>query len=522
MTDVRESPGYDQWPGGKRKRSQGTEGPITSGQSDQDRVQADGSFPKRTRANHTAKQYNGEETDITMLRHESPNVSSPTLSDQQSLKARYSQYSTPAYETSLANRRSYMIESESGVEISNKDGCQALLALDQTTPQKTLFNDRHFKIACETFRDRNENKVILNIYRLLVPSTEALHAPVPRHLQHLIERFNEEWTNSIPYYGPRPQPEFAVGFRRSAFNDDQLKKLAIFVGEGIGFCSSYFMATSQMFFPFLTCEVTRGALDIADRKNAHSMTMAVRGVVALFQKVKRANELDRQILAFSVSHDHNMVRIYGHYAAITENDVKFYRHPIKVDFSFSAGQGREKWTAYRFIRNVYNIWMPIHLKTIRSAIDHLPGNGNVGIAFATLIKLECGNDHNSDLPTAQEMERCESTSQGTIRSGKPTDAANVALMRQNERLHERLKEQDDNFTYLRNELIAKQEVQMKLHSEEIGQKFEQQREETEWEKQKSWNLEWQFHLLWRELHEQKEKLEKEIDELRSQLQSKAK
>jgi hypothetical protein len=48
------------------------------------------------------------------------------------------------------------------------------------------------------------------------------------------------------------------------------------------------------------CEVKCGtaALDIADRQNAHSMTMAVRGIVGLFRLVKREKELHRETLAF--------------------------------------------------------------------------------------------------------------------------------------------------------------------------------------------------------------------------------
>ncbi|EXJ82325.1 hypothetical protein A1O3_06138 [Capronia epimyces CBS 606.96] len=34
--------------------------------------------------------------------------------------------------------------------------------------------------------------------------------------------------------------------------------------------------------------------------------------------------------------------------------------------------GLEKWTAYRFMKNVYDIWMPTHFKGICSAIDELP------------------------------------------------------------------------------------------------------------------------------------------------------
>jgi len=70
--------------------------------------------------------------------------------------------------------------------------------------------------------------------------------------------------------------------------------------------TSFFMATYLMYFPFLTCELkcSAAALDIADRQNAYSMTMAVRGIIELFRLVKRENELYQEILAFSPSHDH--------------------------------------------------------------------------------------------------------------------------------------------------------------------------------------------------------------------------
>jgi hypothetical protein len=57
---------------------------------------------------------------------------------------------------------------------------------------------------------------------------------------------------------------------------------------------------------FFTCEVKCGAavLDIADRQNAHSIALAVRGIVELFRLVKRGKEIRREIFAFSVSHDH--------------------------------------------------------------------------------------------------------------------------------------------------------------------------------------------------------------------------
>jgi hypothetical protein len=137
------------------------------------------------------------------------------------------------------------------------------------------------------------------------------------------------------------------------------------------------MATYYMYFPFPTCEVKCGAaaLDITDRQNAHSMTMAVRGIVELFRLVKRETEVHQQILAFSISHDHTSVRIYGHYPVVDGNKTTFYHHPIHK-FDFTALDGKERWTAYKFTKNVYNIWMSSHLKRICSAVDDLPPDRN--------------------------------------------------------------------------------------------------------------------------------------------------
>lgn len=103
------------------------------------------------------------------------------------------------------------------------------------------------------------------------------------------------------------------------------------------------------------------------------MTLAARAIVELFRLVKREKELHRKLLAFSISHDHRSVRIYGAYPIIDGKDTKYYRHPVHP-FDFTTLDGKEKWTAYRFTKNVYDVWMPKHLERICWAIDQLPSN----------------------------------------------------------------------------------------------------------------------------------------------------
>jgi hypothetical protein len=45
-----------------------------------------------------------------------------------------------------------------------------------------------------------------------------------------------------------------------------------------------------------------------------------------------------------------------------------------------GGDGKEKWTAYRFTKNVYDIWMPTHLERICSVIDKLPPDLNFEVS----------------------------------------------------------------------------------------------------------------------------------------------
>jgi hypothetical protein len=297
--------------------------------------------------------------------------SSTTPSDQKPREVKSAPYQDARYQTILATKGSFMGKSGLGITDGSKTLCQTLLEKEQTVPQGSLFRDDLFEKTCEKIQNRNEARVVQDVTRLIVPSAETLAILGATHLESLVESVNEGWNNSIPITKTRPQPDYATGFGREAFTEDQLKRLEPFVGELTD--TSFFMATYYMYFPFLTCEVKCGAaaLDIADRQNAHSTTMAVRGVVELFRLVKREQELHREILAFSISHDHRTVRIYGHYPIIKGDETTFYRHPIHT-FDFTALDGREKWTAYKFTKNVYDMWMPTHLKRICSVIDELP------------------------------------------------------------------------------------------------------------------------------------------------------
>jgi hypothetical protein len=308
--------------------------------------------------------------------------SSNTTSNDVPREIKSALYKNATYETHLASAQAFMEDPPLELKDTCKSLCWQLLDSPQATPKDSMFRDDVFKKTCSKIRNENEGRVIQDITRLIVPSAETLATFGSTELDILIEKVNSSWLKCLPLTKPRPQPDYSVGFRASAFTKDQLARLQPLIGEETDQCSV--MSRWDVYFPFLTCEVKCGneALNIADRQNMHSASVAVKGIVELFRRVSRQEpiktknvqsleKIHQTVLAFSVSHDNETVRIYGHYALLDGDTSSFYRYPIHM-FDIKALNGRDKWTAYKFTRNVYEIFAPIHLKRIRSAIDELP------------------------------------------------------------------------------------------------------------------------------------------------------
>ena len=274
-----------------------------------------------------------------------------------------------------------MCESALGITNMSQDLCQFLLENEQTIPQDTLFRDDLFKETCTSIKGRNEAIVVRDITPLICPSAQVLRIYGAEHLNILHETVDEGWINTIKYEGTLPKPDYAVGFGRSAFTQEQVNKLKPLIGAPGFKVPNFLMATTRMYFPFFTCEVKCGdaTLDFADRQNAQNMSIALRALVVLFKWVKREKELHREILTFSVSHDNASVRIYGHYPVIEGDKITFFRHEIHT-FAFTALNGKEKWTTYKFVKNVFDHHSLRLHKLICSGIDDMPADINFDLS----------------------------------------------------------------------------------------------------------------------------------------------
>ncbi|KAH8724127.1 hypothetical protein GQ44DRAFT_773382 [Phaeosphaeriaceae sp. PMI808] len=232
-----------------------------------------------------------------------------------------------------AGSEDFMDDHNKGITAKSEKLCQTLLQAPQPLPKHTVFSDDElFKKTCKRVRGENETKVVRDIAQLIVPSAEILADQGAEHLDILRETTNACWVNSYTFInpsgsrpGPRPQPDFGLGFKRDTFSREQLQELQIYIGDPLT-DSSWIAATYNMYLPFLSSEVKCGAagLDIADRQNVHTQSVILRGLYTLFRLVGRENELHQEINGFSISYSDVDARIWGHYAIIDGKDAEFY------------------------------------------------------------------------------------------------------------------------------------------------------------------------------------------------------
>lgn len=388
-------------------------------------------------------------------------------------------YAKEEYEEDLKNRgNSRMYESDLDITDESKELCRSLLNSAQTTIQDSIFRDDRFRKACGKIQNQNEARVIQDIARLIVPSVETLTTCGATSLNYLVESVNEGWNKVIPITDTRPQPDYSVGFQESAFTDEQLRKLKALVGGTADL--SRFMGTWRMYFPFLTCEVKCGAvpLDIADRQNAHSMTCAVKAVVELYRYVKWDKEFDwrkelnREMLGFSISHDDKMVRIYGHYPVFEGDKTAFYRHPIHI-FDFRVSDGKEKWTAYKFTKNVYEKWTPKHLKRITKAIDAIPVDVNLRVPSASFPNTETETDSQEKAVMAMLQEEISWLKEQLAREREESKEQLARKREESKQRHAELMDQNQKQMAQNERQIAQNERQI----EELMQLLDRERKE---------------------------------------------
>ena len=215
----------------------------------------------------------------------------------------------------------------------------------------------------------------------------------------------------------------------------------------------------------------------------HVASVAVNAIVQLYRAVSRLGELDRQILVFSISHDHTRVIIHGHYARTKGEKITFYRHQIR-SFDISDQDGKERWTTYHIVRKVYGYFAPIHLQRIRDALEQLATGLSFELSSASLdssrgVDQDGGGGGDDDVVESASQEVSESSissSRGTDRAKKPRLKPNAMLQQEIDANRERNKELKEQIQGLIQEL-REQKEEFREQREAMVEQLKEQKEE---------------------------------------------
>ncbi|KAL4905840.1 hypothetical protein BDW74DRAFT_13457 [Aspergillus multicolor] len=296
--------------------------------------------------------------------------------------------------------------------------CDQLLTDKLDSPTGTLFDDASWNAVRNAARGHNAPGIMNLVGNLIVPSAEFAGFREPevtvKHLKDAVchywdwacpfdensERLPHRYAVNLPAMGykpPIPQPDYTAGFHQDAFGPgrkDAMDDAARYFESPLPFepaarCKmsghSFTCVIRKLVFPFLTAETKqapsneeKATLETAERQNAHSMAVAMRNIIAICKRSfpKRVRKLHRRILGFSISYDHKSVRIHAHYPRIKFNPnddeiMKITYHSWVVKEEFQWITDKDKWTAYKFVMNVYKTWVPDHQHRLREMLKGL-------------------------------------------------------------------------------------------------------------------------------------------------------
>ena len=259
------------------------------------------------------------------------------------------------------------------VSEQSKKTCAELSQIDVRMIEPTAVPQDKIPEMMSYYANRNEAIVNRDITLLIIPSIRLRYYCGASHLEHVVDEVNANWYSQCVLEGPQLRPDLAIGLLPSTFTKEEIEKLKRYTSV-----NNWTHVTPQMLFPFLMCEVKCGreGLDVADRQNMHSCSVAVRALLRIEQEAdkyrqekKKAESLSGQVLVFSISHDQQDARLYGHYAIVQGENWTYYRYRIR---KFDLTDDNSLLAIHSFVRNILKSHLPEHVQRLRDALAALP------------------------------------------------------------------------------------------------------------------------------------------------------
>ncbi|KAI9780479.1 MAG: hypothetical protein M1816_002841 [Peltula sp. TS41687] len=418
---------------------------------------------------------------------------------------------TAAYQAHIL-RKGLDMDREKGEDFASEESkkiCAELLQIDISTIGPTAVPQDKIRSMIYNCQNRNEGLVNRDVTPLMIPSLRLLYYCGANNLEHVVDEVNAIWYQQCVLEGPRPQPDLAIGLFSSAFTEEEIEKLKRYTSV-----DNWTQVTTQMFFPFLMCEVKCGreSLDMADRQNMHSCSVAVRAILKIEQEAdkyrpgKKMDSLNGQVLVFSISHDQQDARLHGHYVKMQGEKWSYYRYHIR---KFDLNVYNDLLAIYNFVQNILKSYLPRHVRRLKDALAALPDPNkppessglpsSSGRSFAA-SEISLNDDDNSQQ---------DSQSRDTDGFVVPPRPAGSQKSRAKKKGQGSQLLQQNELAQLR-QLLEEQGKEAKQRESRLEQLLEEQRREAKQEREK----------MEREARQEREKMEQEREREREKAEEK--
>ena len=342
----------------------------------------------------------------------------------------------------------------------------------------------------EWLQDDSQYDFGLHLHASLVPSPEMLAKHGNPKCSILKEEMNLPWKTRTGL-----NPDHAIGFREEAFAPRHKDKIATY------------SPTEHIVMPFLISEFqpSEGRLPEADTQNLKHAMVSIRAFWKLLQAGDREERAFDRYLVFSISHDGQQARIYGHYLLRNADEGRVHTYS---DLLREVDISEHPWLVFRFVVHLYSYFARALREDIEKAASVMLEN-DIPAESPTQIFSSVASD---DIRTSE----LELKHEQLLQQVKLLEGELELVRRQREEDEEAEKEADKELEEMRQRVRDREQEaeEIQNRTEVMRKELEKIRKENEEKDKKNKDLRRQLE----EIRKENEEREKTYEYLRRQLE----
>lgn len=277
------------------------------------------------------------------------------------------------FDNSLSYRNIYIERQNPPTELVQR--AKEIILRPRMSPEIDDATAQMFRNKARMLRTEGEQDVIQGLAPIVVPALNE--NPDPK----LAHNSNQVWCNAVPIQLdpdvladplplPRPKPDLAFGYSKTAFDRKQLMAIDLLMDR---FGRSYAVPDRKIRFPFLDIEfksqAKNGTHFIATNQVANAGSIAMNGSLELIRRILGEKNLDlNEPQFFSLSMDHASACLNVHWVSISADVGQFSFHVEGLSKYFLDNVDSLR-AVRRAVKNILDYGVNDRLRRLCKALD---------------------------------------------------------------------------------------------------------------------------------------------------------